>query len=224
MKRTGALLDDPANSRFSSDYLIPHIDQQYDEMDVDLERLGMQYIEHIAIVNIAANVNDLTYLLADGQALSTMKLPKQIRWKQQGQPDNSYIKSAMVDEVDEVDPTAIGITEWTFQQGSIQVTPSAIPLTAKIYFDAVSTDIYDPAQNVIRGTAHILAYRVAAYVASLNNGMGTLQKKLDAKSARSWTAFCSLVVMNGQSKQRSPRPIHRRTYPYGQPTPLAPNS
>lgn len=221
VKRVGVLLDDPANTRFTSAYLIPHIDQHFDEMDVDLERLGMQYIEHIAIVNVNANLTDLTYLLADGQALVSMKLPKKIRWKQQGQPDTSYLKSGQVDELDEVSEASIGALEWTYQQGAIQITPSSVPMTLKIYFDAISTDIYDPAQNVVRGTAHILAARTAAYIASLQNGMGTLQKKLDAKADSSWSSFCKLIVMQQQSKPRSPRPMHRRFFRNGMPMPTA---
>lgn len=224
VKRVGALLDDPANTRYTAAYLIPHIDQIFDEMDVDLERLGMQYVEHIAIVNVNANVTDLTYLLADGQALQGMKLPKEIWWKQQGQPDTSYLKSDYVDELDEVSQASIGAIEWTFQQGAIQLTPSSVPLTLKIYFDAVSTNIYDPAQNVIRGTAHILAARVAAYIASQQNGMGTVQKKLDMKANSAWSSFCKLVTMKQQSKQRSPRPVHRRYFRNGMPMPNAPSS
>lgn len=221
VKRVGVLLDDPANTRFTPAYLIPYIDQHFDEMDVDLERLGMQYIEHIAIVNVNANVTDLTYLLADGQALASMKLPKQIRWKQQGQPDTSYRKSDQVSELDEVSEASIGALQWTYQQGAVQVTPSSVPLTLKIYFDAVSTDIYDAAQNVIRGTAHILAARTAAYIASQQSGMGTLQRKLDQKANNSWTSFCKLVAMQQQPKQRSPRPIHRRFFRNGMPMPTA---
>jgi hypothetical protein len=223
VRRTGALLDDPANTRYTSAWLIPHIDQVFDEMDVDLERLGMQYIEHIAIVDVAANTGDLTYLLADGQALATMKLPKRIRWKLQGQPDTSYSDSAYRDELDEVAQDSQGALEWVFQQGAIQITPSSAALTLKIYFDAVSTDIYDPAQNVIRGTAHILALRVAAYVASLQNGMGTLQKKLDAKANSAWTSFCKLVTMKQQSKQRVAGSLHPRGRSAG-PVPAAPAS
>lgn len=220
-KRVGALLDDPANTRFTAAYLIPYIDQQYDTLDVDLERLGMQYIEHIAIVDVNANVTDLSYLLADGQALQSMKLPKKMKWKQQGLPDTAYQWSAYRSELDEVAADSIGAVQYTFQQGGLQITPSSVPLTLKIYFDAISTNIYDPAQGVIRGTAHILAARVAAYVASLKNGMGTLQKKAELEASNSWNSFCKLSTMNGQSKQRSPRPMHRRYFRNGMPMPMA---
>jgi hypothetical protein len=211
IKRVGALLDDPGNTKFTAAYLIPHIDQVYEEMDVDLELVGMQYVEHIAIVNVASLTTDLTYMLANGQPLVTMKLPKWMKWKLQGQPDTSYIKSAYVDELGEVGLSSEGALEFTFQQGALQITPSSIGLTLKIGYEAVSTDIYDPAQNVIRGTAHILAVRTAAYVASLRNGMGTLQKKLDQKADRDWTNFCKLVVKKNQAKQIVAGRLHGRS-------------
>jgi hypothetical protein len=224
IKRVGALLDDPGNTRFTAAYLTPHIDQVYEEMDVDLELMGMQYIEHVAIVNVASQISDLTYLIQTGQALSSMKLPKWMKWKLQGQPDTSYVKSAYVDELTEVALSSQGALEWTFQQGALQITPSSSALTLKIGFDAVSTDLYDPAQNVIRGTAHILAVRTAAYVAALRNGMGTLQKMLDAKASKDWTAFCKLVTKKNQSKQIVAGLLHGRSYSVGMPQVTAPTS
>jgi hypothetical protein len=151
-----------------------------------------------------------------------MKLPKWMKWKLQGQTDVSYVPSAYVDELDEVDISSQGALEFTFQQGALQVTPSSQALTLKIGYDAVSTDIYDPGQNVIRGTAHILATRTAAYIASLRNGMGTLQKKLDQKADRDWTNFCKLVVKKNQSKQIVVGLIHGRSYSRGMPQITAP--
>jgi hypothetical protein len=224
IKRVGVLVDDPGNTRFSPAYLIPHIDQVYEEMDVDLELLGMQYVEHIAIVNVNANVTDLTYMLANGQPLASMKLPSWMKWKLQGQPDTSYVRSAYVDELAEVALSSQGALQFTFQQGALQVTPSAVALTLKIGYEAVSTNIYDPAQGVIRGTAHILAVRVAAYVASLKGGMGSLQKMLDAKADRTWTAFCKLVTKKNQSKQIVAGLLHGRSYSSGMPQIQAPSS
>jgi len=177
----------------------------------------MQNVRTQAVVNIAANVSNLGYLLANGQALQSMKLPVVVEWKQQGQADTFYAPSSFVDKLDDVAPSNIGAQQWVWQQGMLLVTPSGVAMTLRITFDQLSTNIYDPAQNVIRGTGHILAARVASFVAANNNGMGTLQKAADAKAKRSWLMFCKLVVMNQQSKQRSPRPIHRRTWPIGSP-------
>jgi hypothetical protein len=211
IKRVGSCLDDPANTRFTMQYLTPLIDQHAQEMDVDLERLGMQYVEHHAIVEIAANTTDLTYLLADGQALASMKLPTGVEWKVQGQPDTAYMSSDYVNELEDVQPSSVGALEFTFIQGALSVTPSSVPLTLRITFDAMSTNLYDSAQGVIRGTAHILSYRVAAFVAGVK-GMKNAEKTNGQRAMRSWNSFCNLAVMRGQVKKVVAQPIHKRNF------------
>ncbi|MGP8269109.1 MAG: hypothetical protein ACLQLH_03500 [Terracidiphilus sp.] len=223
-RRIQALLDNPSGSKFNSAYILPFIDQEYDEMDLDLERLGMQYVEQIAIFNIAANITDLTYAVGVGQPLQYMKLPKRMDWKLQGVPDIEYQPSNLVTELDDVDLSSEGVPEWRFASGGLQITPSSVAVTLRVYFDAVSTDIYDPAQNVIRGTAHILALRAASTIAAVNNGLGTLQKKLDQKRDRAWTSFCNLVVMNDQQKRRVAKPTHTHGNLQGTPVVNAPTS
>lgn len=210
-RRAGALLDDPSNSRFTLAYLMPFIDQCYDELDVDLERAGMQYIESIAVVDVAANITDLSYLLADGMALATMKFPKWVKWKLQGQPDDLYQPSVFVNELAEVDAaSSYGALQWRFADGGLQITPSVTPMTLKIYFDEMSTNIIDPAQNVIRGTAHILAASVAAEAAGARKGMENVAKRLDAKHMKLWNAFKSVLVQNNQGKPVTAQPMHPR--------------
>lgn len=209
--RAGALLDDPSNSRFTLAYLMPFIDQCYAELDVMLENAGMQYVEAIAVVNVAAGVSDLASLLADGQPLATMKFPKWVKWKLQGQPDYLYNLSAFANELDEVDTaTSVGALQWRFADGALQVTPSVTPMTLKIYFDQQSTDRLDPAQNVIRGTAHILAFAVASEAAGAVKGMENRALGLEAKRKAAWNQFKGVLVKNNQGKQIVAPPMHPR--------------
>lgn len=211
IKRTGVLLDDPSNSIYTAAYLMPWIDQVYDVLDVDLENAGMQYIEAIAVVNVNANVTDLSYLLADGQPLATMKFPKRLKWKLQGQPDYLYQDSAFVSELSEVDTaTSFGALEYRFAAGAIQITPSIDPLTLKIYYDQISTNVYDPNQNVVRGTGHILAIMTAVAVCGGRKGMEVRKKDLQADYLKAWNSFKSVLVKNNQSKQVTPPQMHPR--------------
>jgi hypothetical protein len=210
IKRIGVLLDDPSLSSYTREYLIPFVDQEYDEMDVDLERAGMQYIESIAAIPIAAGVADLVSFLGDGQPLATMKFPKYVKWKLSSQTDEYYQFSAKVQEIDEVNPANIGAWQWRNAQGSIQITPSNAAVTLKVYFDTISTNIYDPNQQVIRGTAHILAPRAAATVAALGGDLTKRQAFLQAKASRNWNAFLVLLVQQNQQENISNPPIHGR--------------
>jgi|GEM_PF-5637583 len=211
VKRVGVLMDDPSNSTFTREYLIPIIDQEYDEMDVEMEKNGMQYIESIAVLpSVPALTTDLVSYLADGQPLATMKFPKYVKWKLPSQTDEFYQLSHLVQELDEVNAANVGAWQWRNANGSIQITPSNEPVTLKVYFDTISTNIYDPTQQVIRGTAHILAPRVGAAVCAIAGDQVKRGAWLQAKAFKNMNDF--LVVLTQQKQQRnvSNPPIHGR--------------
>lgn len=210
IKRVGALMDDPSLSTFTREYLMPFVDQEYDEMDVELERNGMQYVESIAVLNVTAGTMDLNSFLASGQPLSSMKFPKYVKWKLASQTDEFYQLSAFVQEIDEVNQSNVGTWQWRNANGSIQITPSNADVTLKVYFDTVSTNIFDPTQNVIRGTAHILVPRVCAAVCATGGDLTKRQAYFEKKAFKNWNAF--LVVLTQQKAQSniSNPPIHGR--------------
>lgn len=211
VKRVGVLLDDPSNATFESDYVMPFIDQEYDEMDVELERAGMQYVEDIAVIPLDPLVSDLNDFILAGEALQFMKAPKYLKWKLTSQTDEFYQLSALVEEIDEVNIANIGTWQWRFANGSIQITPSNIPVTVKVYFDTVSTNILDPAQNVIRGTAHILSLRVASSICSVAGDQAKRGPWLKAKAHKAMNAFLQVLSHHKQqTKIQNPR-LHGRT-------------
>jgi hypothetical protein len=197
-------------SRYPIAYQLPFIDQCYDVLDVQLEQAGMQYIEAIAIVDIAANITDLSYLLVAGQALATMKLPKGVWWKLTGQPDIMYQPSiGPVGELTEVqDSASVGALQWRYAQGAIQITPSVETMTLKIFYDVVSTNVVDPDTGVVRGTAHILAFDVASEIAGARKGMEQRSAALALKRTRAWQAFKDVIVKNQQSNPVEAKPLH----------------
>lgn len=212
-RRVGVLLDDPTLSRFTAAYQMPFIDQEYDEMDVILERAGMQYIESIVSFDIRGGESDLSSYLADGQPLQYMKYPKRVDWKLPGQEDVYYRTSSLVQELDYVQASNIGARQWRNARGSIQVTPSVGPITLNVYFDTLSTNIYDPNQNVIRGTAHILALRVASTIVQTRGDLTKVRGPyLERKANNAWGDFLQVLTLNKQQKNVSARPIHRKRY------------
>lgn len=210
VKRVGVLLDDPSLSVYTQAYQMPFIDQEYEEMDVELERNGMQYVEAIAVVDVVANTTDLSSLLAPGQPLASMKFPKYIRWKVKGMPDSSYLLSELVEELDEVTDGSIGAFQWRNASGSIQITPSSVDLTLKIFYELVSTNIFDPAQNVVRGTAHILAARVASEIAYAAGDTAKRGPRLEKKAHKSMNVFLGVLTMRNQQKDILNPRLHGR--------------
>ena len=212
VKRVGVMLDDPANARFSEAYILPFIDQENESFEITLERLGVQQNEQIAIINLPSatpSVNggcppvDLTPQFQPGMPLEWFLRPKRIDWKLQSQPDTAYIQSDPVDELDDVSVGNIGPYQYRWAQGSIQLVPNYTPVTLRIYFFALSTDIYDDAQTapaIMRGVGFILARQVALEIASLNNNMGKLVPRLEKSLARDKQNLCNLLVMEAQAQ------------------------
>jgi hypothetical protein len=186
--RVGALLDNPSNSQFDRDYLMPYIDQEYGELDNELESLGAPYALDQVIVTQPANTSSLAAFMASGQPLADMKLPSDVWWKLAGQPDINFQQSTgPVTRLDFVPPNTQGAWQWTFLGGMLAITPSSSPVDLQVTFQTMSTNIVDPQSGVILGTAAILALRVALYVATIR-GMPMVQllTTKEAKASRNF--------------------------------------
>lgn len=207
------MLEDPANRRFTPDYLRPYIDQENEALQIMLERLGVQQEEAIAIFNIPAKVGDgptdLTPYFSPGQPLQYLLRPKRLDWKIQGQLDPSYIESAAVNELDDVQQGNLGCQQYRWAGGAIQTTPSYTAVTLRVYFFALSQSIYDSASQLMRGIGFILARQVAIEVCASNNQMGKLQLRLEKSLSRDKQNFTNLIVMQQQAQLIYPRGTKR---------------
>lgn len=218
IRRVGALLDDPANRRFRPDYIQPYLDQENSSLEIFLSMLGIQQQEQIAIFNLPAATpgndgstppTDLAPYFQPGQALQWLLRPKRIDWKITGYPDTGYAQADAVNELDDVMVGSIGALQYRWAQGYIQTTPSYTPITMRVYFWALNTDVYDQAAPVMRGIGNLLAYQVADFICSLNNNMGKLAAKLQQNCARDKRQFANFLVMQTQAQLIVPRGTKR---------------
>ena len=219
-RMAGDLLDDPSNSIYTLPYLMPKIDLAYSMLDVELESCGMQYVEAIVVFPVPANTLDLSPLLASGQPLATMKLPTNVKWRLPSEPDYQFKPSSFANMIAEVDTSvSFGALQWAFIGGALQVTPSSADMILKVYFEQMSTSVYDPVQGVVRGTSHILAHDVAILCCGARKGME--KRKVDLKMDRkaAWNQFKNVLTKNNQGKPIVARPLHPRM---GVPTPFVP--
>lgn len=211
--RAAALLDDPGHRRFSTSYLRSHIDQQNESMMISLSSSGLQQQEQTAIFNIGVGVSDLTPFFQVGQLLQFLLRPVSIDWKLQGQPDTNYNISWPVQELTDVDQSNLGCQNYRWAGGTLQVTPSGTPVTLRVRYLALNATLYDSVQQIVLGTGFVLAGLVAQFVCSLNNGMGTLQKRLDSQVRRDKANLKNLLTQQRQGQNIVARGIRRTTYP-----------
>jgi hypothetical protein len=207
--RVGALLDNPSNSQFDRDYLMPYVDQEFGELDNELESLGAPYALEQQYITLAANQSSLASFMAAGQPLADMKLPSDIWWKLAPQPDISYVQSVgPVTRLDFVPPNTNGAAQWTFLGGMLAVTPSSSTVTLQVTYQKLATNIVDPQTGVILGTAAILALRVALYVATIR-GMPMVQL-LTGKEAKASRNFKMVLKKPRQGVPIMARKTHGR--------------
>lgn len=211
--RVQALLDDPAGRRFSPDYLRPHIDQANEDLQIMLERLGVENEQRIAIFNVPAAAvqgpSDLTPYLAAGQPLQYMLRPQWLDWKIQGQPDVSYLGADSVDKLDDVIVGNVGCQQYNWSGGTIYTTPSYSGVTLRIGFLALTASIYDSSAQIMRGIGNIIALQAADFVCALNNDMGKLSAKMTKRLSTAKRNFANLIVMQQQTENRFPRGTKR---------------
>lgn len=196
--RVGVLLDDPSHRTFKKDYLRPHIDQQNESLMLDLEALGVQYQQQIAVFNLPVDVSDLTPYYATGQPLQYLMRPTLVEWKLQSQPDINYTESVPVKKLADVLPSNVGCGEYVWSGGVIQVTPSGTAVTLRITFLALTASVYDSAANVMRGIGFILASEAAWFIAGLNKGMGSIQVTLEKQKRRDRIRLAKILVQQQQ--------------------------
>ena len=173
-----ALLDDPGQSDIDIDYVLPFLNLRWSNIVVNMVMLGLQYSEEVAEITVPAGTATLSDFMATGEPLNSLMKPKSIDWKPVGAPDTQYVPSNQVNELDDVDGSSQGLIEYSWQGGTVQVTPSAIDVIARVRFLAMSTQLVDPTDEMVKGIGDIVAYRVGEIIAGVR---GNASLKVDCR-------------------------------------------
>ena len=202
------LLDDPGQTDIDADYVIPFLNLRWANLIVNLVMLGLQYSDEVAVFDIPANTLSLTNYMLAGQPLASMMQPQSIDWKPVGAPDMQYTPADSKRVVDDFPDGTQGIQQYAFSGGTVFVSPSDIPVTARVRFKAMSTTLVDPEENMIRGVGDIIAFRTAELIYSIR---GNQALKVDMKTYGDTALddFISMGVLRSQSTFYEIPPTHR---------------
>lgn len=208
VRRTAVLMDDPAQSAFDKDYVIPFLNQRWDDLSTELSMLGLDYQEVRTVISpVAAGTCNLDDYMCDQKQLASLMLPKLIEWKQVGQDDTYYQDARDVDRLDDFPDGVIGIPEYKWAGGTIQLVPSSVDVTMRVTFDAMSCTLVDPTDKTIRGVTNILAYKTAQLIYDIR-GNDALAKKMGLYGDDALDTFERAAVMRDQDKLRRTPPMH----------------
>lgn len=204
-----ACMDDPAMTEFDKDYLLPFINLHWQDLSNELSMLGLTYQEFRVEVPYAAGSTNLDDAMQDSGPLGSLMLPKRVEWKLAGAPDTTYVEARNVDELDDYDSGLVGIPEVWWAGGSIQTPASSVDLTLRVTFLAMSTNLVDPNDSMVRGASNVISYKVAGFIYSIR-GNDPLAAKMEQRGDDAQDTFERMAVMRDQATLRRCPPMHPR--------------
>src|SRR5215471_19051414 len=103
--RIRSLVDDPDASYATDAFLLPLINQKYEELYNRTLSTGAEFERKVVeLFNVAAQTADVSAYALAGQPLELMVQPLQFEWKQAGLDPTNYKTASLVDKVKDVIP------------------------------------------------------------------------------------------------------------------------
>src|SRR5215467_3110789 len=122
--RIRSLVDDPDASYATDAFLLPLINQKYEELYNRMLSTGAEFERRVVeLFNVPAQTTNLSAYALAGQPLELMVQPLQFEWKQAGLDSTNYRIAALVDRVKDVVAGQV-IDDWEWRSGVIYFTPS----------------------------------------------------------------------------------------------------
>ena len=175
--RIRSLVDDPDASYATDAFLLPLINQKYEELYNRMLSTGAEFERRVAeLFNVPAQTANLSAYALVGQPLELMMQPLQFEWKQAGLDPTNYRIAPLTDRVADVIPDQL-IQNWEWRSGVIYLTPCTLAVDIRIrgdfLFAALSTD--SDAIAVTKNFGHALAYGTAALVGAVRGNQAWAQ-------------------------------------------------
>lgn len=175
--RARSLVDDPDASYATDAFLLPLINQKYEELYNRMLSTGAEFERKaVELFNVPAQTADLSAYALSGQTLELMVQPLQFEWKQAGLDPTNYRTASLVDQVQSVIPGQI-VDDWEWRAGVIYFTPCTLALDVRIrgdfLFAALNAD--SDVVAVSKNFGHALAYGTAALVGAVRGNQAWAQ-------------------------------------------------
>lgn len=175
--RIRSLVDDADASYATDAFLLPLINQKYEELYNRMLSTGAEFEQRATeILNVPVQTTNLSAYSLPTQPLELMVQPLQFEWKQAGLDPTNYKAASLVDRVMDVIPDQL-IDDWEWRAGVIYFTPCTLNVDIRIrgdfLFAALETD--SDAIAVTKNFGHALAYGTAALVGAVRGNQAWAQ-------------------------------------------------
>ena len=103
--RIRALVDDPDGTYATDAFLLPLINQKYEELYNRMLSTGAEFERRaVELFNVPSQTQDLSAYMLTGQPLELMVQPLTLEWKNTGLDSTNYRTATLVDKVKDVIP------------------------------------------------------------------------------------------------------------------------
>lgn len=175
--RIRSLVDDADASYATDAFLLPLINQKYEELYNRMLSTGAEFERKVVeLLSVPAQTPNLSAYVLPGQPLELMVQPLQLEWKQEGLDPTNYKTASLVDNVKDVIPDQL-IDDWEWRAGVIYFTPCTLNVDLRIrgdfLFAALTTDSDSIA--ITKNFGHALAYGTAALVGAVRGNQAWAQ-------------------------------------------------
>ena len=175
--RIRSLVDDPDATYATDAFLLPLINQKYEELYNRMLSTGAAFERKvIELFGVASQTADLSAYGLTGQPLELMVQPLMLEWKMAGLDNTNYRTAMLVDKKKDVIADQF-VEEWEWRTGIIYITPCVLAVDLRIrgdfLFDSLAAD--QDVVSVTKSFGHALAYGVAALVGAVRGNQAWMQ-------------------------------------------------
>ena len=175
--RLRALVDDPDATYATDAFLLPLINQKYEELYNRMLSTGAEFERKaVELFNVPAQTQDLSAYALTGQPLELMVQPLSLEWKMAGLDNTNYKTASLVDKVRDVAADQF-ISEWEWRAGIIYFTPSVLAVDVRIRGDFLFASLVSEGDQITAGKnfGHALAYGCAALIGLVRGNQAWVQ-------------------------------------------------
>lgn len=175
--RIRSLVDDPDATYATDAFLVPLINQKYEELYNRMLSTGAEFERKVVeLFGVAPQTPDLSAYSMTSQPLELMVQPVMLEWKLAGLDNTNYKPATLVDKVKDVIADQL-VEEWEWRTGTIYLTPCALAIDLRIrgdfLFDSLAAD--QDVISVTKNLGHALGYGVAALVGAVRGNQAWMQ-------------------------------------------------
>jgi hypothetical protein len=176
--RIRSLIDDPDGTYATDSFLLPLINQKYEELYNRMLSTGAEFERKVVeIFNLPAQTADLSAHGLSSQPLELLVEPLSLEWKTSGLDNTNYRSATLVDKLKDLVPNQY-IDDWEWRAGVVYFTPCTMNVDLRLrgdFLPASLTDEKDQVLSTVKNFSNALGYGVGSLIGLVRGNQGWAQ-------------------------------------------------